>query len=423
MGLRGIPAPTVGADFGPSTSPRPNPGGSLKNHVPARLAMGVLLCSTAIGCGDRTGSSRVGVIDLGGVATFTERARIDGHAHGLVPVGGLTVGVDGIVAFLQSQESAVRFFSSAGEPLGTYAGRGNGPGEFLRMARLGWVGDTLWVHDPGQGRITLIGPDRAHVRDERLPTSASPGPEVEDVPPFLAVIPLARESDGSMLALLEVPAVDPVPEPYTDHVPVGRIDRGGEIQRILALLPLRGVQLLTPIAQMGVPFPNGPQFSVSPDGHRFALAIATLEGPDAGTFSLTVVDARGEPVHSGRVPFEGEPIPRAVADSVFGFWEDFVRGQVPELATEFRQQVTIPPVHPPLTGLVTGRDGTVWVRLRDTEEGSRYRVFGADGEFLGELGPVNGRIAAVGEDGVWVVEPDDLGVESVVRYEVEWTGR
>ena len=75
---------------------------------------------------------------------------------------------------------------------------------------------------------------------------------------------------------------------------------------------------------------------------------------------------------------------------------------------------------PPVVGMVGGRDNTLWIRMRDTEEGRPYRILDPSGEPVGTLTlPLNSRIAVADLRQIWVIEIDELDVESVVRYRLE----
>ena len=69
---------------------------------------------------------------------------------------------------------------------------------------------------------------------------------------------------------------------------------------------------------------------------------------------------------------------------------------------------------------VGGRDNTLWIRMRDTAEGRPYRILDPSGELLGTLTlPLNSRIAVADLRQIWVIEIDELDVESVVRYRLQ----
>lgn len=61
-------------------------------------------------------------------------------------------------------------FDSTGKRLGTIGRKGAGPGEFgTPNIYVGWKGDTLWVNDGGQQRISYFGPNLRLVRTSAYP--------------------------------------------------------------------------------------------------------------------------------------------------------------------------------------------------------------------------------------------------------------
>ena len=101
--------------------------------------------------------------------------RIDGYAADLVPISWLGVGPTGTIAILQTQDHVVRFFDSAGSPVGSVGGDGEGPGEFRTLQRGGWKADTLWVSDFALHRVTLISPEVAFLRTLLVPSEVRSG--------------------------------------------------------------------------------------------------------------------------------------------------------------------------------------------------------------------------------------------------------
>ena len=68
-----------------------------------------------------------------------------------------------------------------------------------------------------------------------------------------------------------------------------------------------------------------------------------------------------------------------------------------------------------------GTDGTLWVGLHPVEAERPYLALDSVGRLIGRvLVPRDGRISAGGRGVIWVIEQDDLSVESLVRYSVEW---
>jgi hypothetical protein len=355
-------------------------------------------------------------------ATLTEELRIDPYARDLVPIPRLAVAEDGTMALLQPQDGLVRFFTEDGEFLGEVGGEGQGPGEFTSMFRVGWIADTLWVYDTRQRRLALISPEREFIRNVANPREARPATEdIGRIPAFNAGPPDGVLPDGSLIMMLEVPLEGEVPAAYVDHAAFARVSGDGVIRGVHHMLSLRGLQITTPQSSMGNPYSNLPRFAVSPVGESSAVALATLEGDSAGTYLLTVVDAEADTVFSRRYLFPSVPLPESVSDSVIGMMEDQARQFDPGLVAAIRQQIRVPPVYPPLAGIVAGRDSTVFVQLIDQGEVRPYHVIAGDGSLIGSVSLArNSRIAAGERERIWVIERDDLDVETVVRYRIAW---
>lgn len=76
---------------------------------------------------------------------------------------------------LQPQEGTLTVLTPEGDLEMQLGGRGQGPGEFLAPAALGWRGDTLWVMDAAQRRLSWFHRGR-HVRTHRFaPLRLEPG--------------------------------------------------------------------------------------------------------------------------------------------------------------------------------------------------------------------------------------------------------
>ncbi len=74
---------------------------------------------------------------------------------------------DGSLMIADGSSRQVRVFSATGEFLGSFGGRGDGPGEFRNLQAIENAGDTLLAL--GNGRVTVAAPDLAVVRTFSLP--------------------------------------------------------------------------------------------------------------------------------------------------------------------------------------------------------------------------------------------------------------
>ncbi len=71
-------------------------------------------------------------------------------------IRSIAVDRDGNVYLAGYGGGGIVVFDSSGLPLRVLGREGSGPGEFKRKYSLGWVGDTLAVYDPGNGRVEFI---------------------------------------------------------------------------------------------------------------------------------------------------------------------------------------------------------------------------------------------------------------------------
>lgn len=354
-------------------------------------------------------------------ATLTEELRLDAYAENLVPIQALAVAEDGTIAVGQTQDGTIRFFSDTGEPLGSVGRQGQGPGEFTAISALGWVADTLWAYDIRQQRAGLISPARAFVRHVPVPRPIRPPPGDESaIPTYLSASANGLLPDGTMIVMAQSYETGGGPMDSGDHASIARVSEEGEIIHLLHRISTVGLQVVTARAEMTMPFANVPSIATSPDGSRTAVATASLDGVDEGTFRVTVVDAAGDTVIDRRYPFPGVPLPQAVFDSVVSTAESFA-ARDPELVAAIRRQTPRRSVYPPLTRIIIGRDGTVFVQMHADAGVAPVRVIGADGDPLGWLSlPERSRVAVGEGDRIWVIERDEVDVETVVRYAVEW---
>jgi hypothetical protein len=74
-----------------------------------------------------------------------------------------------------------------------------------------------------------------------------------------------------------------------------------------------------------------------------------------------------------------------------------------------------------MTNVIMAHDGSVWLEEIEFQGTRRYLVVGSFGEPVGTIAlGANAWIAVAWADRIWVVEEDDLGVESIVRYHITW---
>jgi hypothetical protein len=351
-----------------------------------------------------------------------EDFRIDGHAAVLLPVDWLGVAPDGTIAVIQGQDHCVRFFSPSGQDLGCAGRRGEGPGEFMWLARAGWVGDTLWVADTSLDRITLFSTEPRILTT--LPPLRGIGPAPGDeghYAEYLSASPYAVLREGHLLVL----GLNPNPaegEGSSGDRPLLRVSAEGEIQGLVLRVPSNrdGFLRITydgGSSSLAIPFHPVPRWSVAPDGSRAATLVTDLEGPDSRTFRIRVHAASGEELFNRTYPFVPVPLPERVVDSLV---EARIKGASRrEIANAYRTELRdqIPSTYPPAGRLVVGSDGRIWVGLRADDRVRPWMILSPEGEPIGQVSlPRRFFLWAAGKTHVWGSETDDLDVESIVRF-------
>ena len=391
----------------------------------AMFRLGSLLVLPVIlaGCQDDVANrtpSVVPTLDLVQSQVLTEDLRIDGIEEDLVPITDLAVSTDGTIAVVQSQDHKVRFFTSDGEPFIDFGRRGQGPGEFTAASRVGWLSDTLWVHDLDQRRFTLISPEYEFVRT--VASSDQPSPKAREalgLPGFARLVPRHLLSGNVVLAGVLNPSNE------TDQI-WARMTMAGDLDRVVLRYDAGPEDIRYAAGNMtasaGMPYPNRPLVAVAPDGTNAIVVKAHIDDDMVGTFEVLTMSTFGDTVRHRQYQFEPLEISRATADSIIDARADDLEERYPPLARRYRREAVVPPIYPPIRGAMIGIDGTVWIRLRTGDRIDPYLILDVKGDPIARVAlPPATFFAVVSRNTVWAVERDDVGIQSVVRYRM--TGR
>ncbi len=342
--------------------------------------------------------------------------RIDGHAEDLVGVHPVAVGGGGTLAVGQRMDRQVRIYTQAGQLVAKVGRDGEGPGEFRGVGSVGWIGDTLWVDDPMLNRLTFFRSDGSLVRTVGLPARGHMPGSFEDAGELSV---RALRSDGTIMAKVTESPEDP-----------GRFVRvtpeGGILEVLAEDWDPDGswvtVHRSGGRSTVGLPFAAARMSRVYPDGSRLVFVSAEVEGEEAGTFRVVVVGLGGDTLVARRYPCDVVQIPRRVGDSVIAARARELRGRRSgtEVAAAFERHARVPLMYPPIWDVLVGRDGTIWIHLRRTEEGDPFLVLDPHGLPIGRVVLGENAVVSVAERGwIWTVEWDEFDVHSIVRYRVE----
>lgn len=274
--------------------------------------------------------------------------------------------------------------------------RGAGPGEFALIGALGWMGDTLWVHDPMNARVQYFAADGSYLSGTRLPPRATYAPRPGGrfvgfgayqlallTPPVAWLSARADATVPDTLATFERVVGDPV------LVPAGT----------------RDVRNPHPLMAHTV-------YATSPSHDRACVAIPA----GANETTLRCVDDRGRIVLDKRLDLPPRPVTDAIYDSVITIFSR-APGRTPAI---MRDRISRPRTLPPVAALLVSSGGSVWLqRSHHTERESRWTRVRADGTVHDSVVlPPSTRLLEIDGELVWVAIANEDGLESLASCRV-----
>ena len=175
----------------------------------------------------------------------------------------------------------------------------------------------------------------------------------------------------------------------------------------------------------GHPLAWSPLLAVPPNGASLVVLdrpVATE--PGYATYRVLRLGLDGDTLMAASRPYTPIAIGAAQIDSIARAtaegWAELMGATAPALAAEIVDQVDWPSYLPPVTEILAGSDGSVWVR-RETMGApmARWEVLAEDLTPIGRLDlPLDRELKVVARDHFYAVELDDFDVPTVVRYEV-----
>lgn len=341
---------------------------------------------------------------------------LEGGETSLTRVGDIDFGPRGEIYVLQPADQEVRVFDETGAFERSIGREGEGPGELMNPSTMGFLADTLWVADGRLRRITFYGLDGTHLGDMPVPL-----PEVGEASraSFLTLTPrgpaVASTGPGFRSELAE-----------TDHpFPVLLVSRSGEIQDTLGtrnmahgqamLIDSDGgqVQAIEIFQQV---FADITLLDMAPDGGSLVLADRLVpDVPTGASYRLTRVTLDGDTVFSVSVPYEPVAVPAQHSDSIVERYAGSGRS-----ASRIRDVLYLPETYPPVSDVLAGTDGTVWVAREEMPGASlTWDVFDDAGTPLARLrAPAGMSLYRADRTGVWGVVTDELDVPYVVHHPI-----
>jgi hypothetical protein len=330
-------------------------------------------------------------------------------------ISGLTVDSEKRLYVLQPMEGAVTVLNPDGSLHRRIGNKGRGPGEFLTPAGVGWRGDTLWVMDASQARVSWFYQGE-HVRTGRfVPIPVELGGRIA------AQWPMA---DGSFFGIVTREFEQPAGHP-DNHFLIVRAAQGEATGRPVAVLqesfPFRvivqhsqGTSRLEPV------FRDFPLQSTSDSGTRMAIVDRPFETASEASLRLTVVGASGDTIYSHEYRVATVPLTDDEWDA--GLRRALARGDRPNRPYGIRElKAWLPrPAHwPSATRVVLGLDHSVWIALAEipSRAEKEWAVMDENGVPLFRVDlPREFRLFTVARDVLWGVWHDEFDVPHVRRY-------
>ena len=347
----------------------------------------------------------------------------------LAEVSLIAISPSGEAYIMDGLPPRVFVYDESGRLRHRFGRQGEGPGEFQSPEEMGFLADTLWVADRGLMRITLFDPSGAVI--ETILLGVDEGAS--------NVVPSTLLSDGSALgSMFESPPARKIDWSALRSAVV-RVSRGGVVADTLELLRVGPLWIESEAGSyyMYQPLNDSPWWVPVPGGE----GIVVVDGPAASRDTDTTVDVLWIGVGGARlrrtIPYQPVPVPASFRDSIreegiskiagargysAATGEPVASGSSRSDAEKLiDEQLFQPRFFPPVTGILVGRDGTVWLRREETTEGDmKWEAVNREGTEWGSVPvPRNLRLVAVEGDRVWGVLTDEIGDFQLVRYRVE----
>ena len=335
---------------------------------------------------------------------------LDGDAA-LSEVLGVTAGPDGHLYVTQWQVPHVSVFGPAGELVRTIGRGGSGPGEFVRPATLGWIGDTLWVQDQGDG-LELFDAAGRFVRGVRFRTSW-PGTRWSYAPTHLL-------EGGRIAAQLRVGS-GAITSGEVRELPILRVEESGDVVDTIAMVgsPPDLVELRIGDGGLFGPVPDfsGPTHVFSTDGSYLALL---REDRGQGLLTVTWVGSGGDTLNAVSAPTEDRPFSDDARARVLDHFESLDIPSVtgPALRSAAAEQLPWPDHQPAFTQALAGVDGRVWIRREETGDSARWELWAPDGSVAQTWAPADLEPKYADAGQLWGVRKNSMDVSFLYRYTV-----
>lgn len=345
--------------------------------------------------------------------------------YALTEIGDVRIGRNGELFVVQNQANHIVVFDSSGVRSHVVGHRGAGPGEFMGPISLTWLaGDTLGGFDFDQQRYSLFLSDGTHIHTGRILPEGSIG----------TVVLQSLFGDGTAFGYPRSASRSGV-----QHVL--RYGRDGELLDTLAVARIGSFMAETVLdngrqIRFTKPeeFRQGDLKTLDPAGETLIVVERTpAAAAERHRFRVTRVRTSGDTVFRGSYAYT----PRAMSEGSASRALSELRAALREMSTKnpgiagrpfngdeldgMVEALEAPAFHPPVSAVVAGMDGTVWLRREPVhDQRIGWVVLDEAGQAVGLADtPKDLEVRVASRSRVWGVIKDDLDVSYLVRYRVE----
>jgi hypothetical protein len=372
------------------------------------------------------------------VRALVEERRIDITTH-YTGRGGHTVLFpgNGTIVFLTDAEYRGKVFSADGKLIRAFARQGSGPGEIRTNILLsaGLVGDTVWIDDSSNRRLSLYAVDGTPLRDipyaqdatwrSRRAEYAGLGPNVGPK----VLLPGGRAYGVATGVLSTVARGRGGDLPAGGRVPLLRMGWDRSISGEVMTLPLqfRWFRVEGTTRTFGQELEHRSRYAFSSDGRRLAVvSVGTGSVPAVEVLHLSI---EGDTIARHGVPFKPDPITPRYIDSLLTAWvtpiprENLPAGFPMQANLKgkegaIREQLVIPKYHSPFRQVKLANDGTVWLQWHSPGSSRRWLIISPRGVPTMEVElPLRSELQSI-DGAIWGLTWDDDDLPSLTRYRI-----
>lgn len=302
----------------------------------------------------------------------------------------------------------IHVFSGDGSYLTNVSREGNGPGEFRTLGQMQVFLDELYLFDRFQNRISIFtknSDSNIYSFTKNISISSSSLPEIKKFEDK-QITKMYALKGGKMVIGFEDPQIPNNSERMTYYF---LFNSKGKLVKDEALFEQKAITIFkTKVSSrsitMQLPFSGRPLIETS---HTGLIFKAWSED-----FKIDVLNASGEEVSSISIPFENTHLKKS---------EVIQRYKVNKYFHQAIQEASFPETWPALNDMIIDDENRLWVAtIVEDMEIYEWWVLEKSGELITKFEwPRDKPIEEVRNGNMYTREKDEMGVESIVKYEIK----